>query len=165
MLVLKDWVGILNQGHYLLRRHDNDLTYEQLLDAVSIIDSYPELWYTTKDTPCAYITISLIDTPVLCYIADKIRIDAGLKPFFYGEDLDLDCWNDFTIAVFDRPGLKVADHIEFYNDQDDGFHVYNIWLNEEDRTEIQKRLDKNCKAKWDKTLDEILNDYRKEIAE
>lgn len=111
------------------------------------------------------VTFRLMETPVLCQIADRIRMAAGFKPLYDGGE-EVTGWYDFRIGIngYTESGLDTCIVFELVNgDAPDTWESYAIDLSEGEQSLIYARLNEECIESFGKTCDELLEESRKEM--
>ena len=111
------------------------------------------------------VTFRLMETPVLCQIADSIRMEAGFKPLYdCGEEIT--GWYDFRIGIngYTSSGLDTCILFELVNGSaPDTWESYAIDLSEAEQELIYARLNEECVESFGKTCEELLEESRKEM--
>ena len=103
------------------------------------------------------VTFRLMETPVLCQIADSIRMEAGFKPLYdCGEEIT--GWYDFRVGIngYTSSGLDTCI-------APDTWESYAIDLSESEQELIYARLNEECVESFGKTCEELLEEARKEM--
>ena len=119
--------------------------------------------------PIVFPTVSfrLMETPVLCQIADSIRMEAGFKPLYdCGEEIT--GWYDFRVGIngYTSSGLDTCILFELVNGSaPDIWESYAIDLSEDEQELIYARLNEECVESFGKTCEELLEESRKEMIE
>ena len=111
------------------------------------------------------VTFRLMETPVLCQIADSIRMEAGFKPLYdCGEEIT--GWYDFRVGIngYTLSGLDTCILFELVNGSTpDTWESYAIDLSESEHELICLRLNEECAGSFGKTCEELLEESRKEM--
>ena len=119
--------------------------------------------------PIVFPTVSfrLMETPVLCQIADSIRMEAGFKPLYDGGE-EVSGWYDFHVGIngYTPSGLDTCIIFELVNgDAPDTWESYVIDLSECEQVQIYERLNEECVEGFGKTCEELLEDAKKEMSD
>lgn len=148
---------------------------QKVIDGIAI-DIDGEILYGSDqmniDGPIRFATVNfeLVDTDILNTIADSIRKERGYEPF-YEDDGYFDGWYDFYIGIWDDgEQIRLDNSISFtvvdgglYSEIDDNECEYDIELNDKEQNMILEELRKECKRKYDQTLEELMEESRKEL--
>lgn len=111
------------------------------------------------------VTFRLVETPVLCQVADAIRMEAGFKPLYDGSE-EIHGWYDFRIGIngYTESGLNTLIEFELVNgDAPDTWESYAIDLSEDEQRVIYERLNEECVEAFGKTCEELLEEARRDI--
>ena len=145
---------------------------EEFIKENIFVDTDAEIFYGSEQMNVSFprrfatVTIPLQCTYEMAKIVDKIRWEMGHKPMCpFGNLTDADCdqegWYDFYIGLNGLSDVLVGLCIEVYTanfeDEDDG-ERYSIELNDEERWNIRKRLDDECKKLIGKNCAELLKE-------
>lgn len=119
--------------------------------------------------PCVFPTVRfhLIETALLCQIADSIRKEEGFKPLYDGSE-EATGWYDIEIGIngYTESGLDTCITFELVNgNQPDTWHSYVIDLSEEEQRLIYARLNEECLGSFGKTCEELLEEAREEMCD
>ena len=119
--------------------------------------------------PCVFPTVGfhLIETALLCQIADSIRKEEGFKPLYDGSE-EATGWYDIEIGIngYTESGLDTCITFELVNgNQPDTWRSYVIDLSEEEQRLIYARLDEECVESFGKTCEELLEEARTEMSD
>ena len=136
---------------------------EYLLGSDQAYDSYP----------CRFATVNLMleSSDFLCTLADHIRKDLGFKPLsamdeYTDETCDQQGWYDFYVGLNDYNESKVDSCITFIivnSESEDDESSYVIDLSLEEQKAMYRRLDKECKRRYGKSCENLLDEARKEL--
>ena len=111
------------------------------------------------------VTFRLMETPLLCQIADNIRMEAGFKPLYDGVE-EVTGWYDFRIGIngYTESHLDTCIIFELVNgNAPDTWESYIIDLNEDEQRVIYERLNEESVEAFGKTCDELLEEARREM--
>lgn len=111
------------------------------------------------------VTFRLMETPVLCQIADTMRMEAGFKPLYDGGE-EITGWYDFRIGIngYTESKLDTCIIFELVNgDAADTWESYAIDLNEDEQRVIYERLEEECVEAFGKTCEELLKEAESEM--
>ena len=119
----------------------------------------------------AVVSFLLMDTGLLTGLVDRIRKDAGFRPFhpvdeYTYEMCDHDGWYDFYIGLNDFDDTKVDTCIEAVvcnsTSEDEGCK-YLIDLTPSEQAAVYRRLDEQCRLYLSKSCEDLLTEARKEM--
>ena len=117
------------------------------------------------------VTFDLVDTALLCQMADRIRISSGMKPLypidgFTEEMCDQEGIYEFNISINTWARNRCAACIEvslFNCNSEDNGEVYTIDLSEEEQKALFDRLDDQCRDLFSESCDDLLKEAEKRM--
>ena len=112
----------------------------------------------------------LISTVFLTDVADRIRIERGMRPFYPRDDWsEGDCdhtgWYDFYLTIWQRKdgiGAQLAFVVDNTDSMDEG-KLYEVDLTEDEQITLYNRLDEQTRRYLGKSCEELLQEAKKEM--
>lgn len=148
---------------------------KSILDkSVFVCDEYllgSDQAYNTYPVRFATVNLELESSGFLCNLADRIRKDLGFKPLdamdeYTSETCDQSGWYDFYVGLNDYNESKMDSCITFVVvncESDDCESSYVIDLSCEEQKAMYQRLDEECRRKYGKSCEDLLEEARDEL--
>ena len=103
------------------------------------------------------IDIPILDTDELNIIIDKYRIEQGKRPFYTGNNPDLDGWYNIRILINYETGDPIRLQVVTENDEDCDTTTY--FFDIDNKEDVKEQIKRELK-KYSITIDELVKERK-----